>query len=100
MGSDDTKPRSTMSRNKGNSKVITGGRSIKHWPASRWPHAASTWPANPDADLNPPFLTERTLPTRSKTARVPKLHTSRTEYGQDDAAGPKKAGPNSTESGP
>lgn len=56
MGSDDAQPRSTMSRNNGDSRVITGARAIRHRPSAGWMsnNKVSTWPANPDKDLNPP----------------------------------------------
>lgn len=71
MGSDDAKPKSLMSRNKGNSKVITGGRSIKHWPKHGWSGATqSTWFANPDPALNPPSESLSTdEPPKSKKSR-------------------------------
>lgn len=92
MGSDDLKPRSIMSRNKGDNKVITGGRSIKHWPASRWPHAAtSTWPANPDPSLNPPSSTELSSAKRQKTRRISTFRASRTDHDQEGITVPKTA---------
>ena len=49
MSSEESKPRSLMSRNKGDSKVISGGRSIKHHRLVNWSAPQhSTWPANPD----------------------------------------------------
>lgn len=52
MSSEEKIPRSLMSRNKGDYKVVSGGRSIKHHRISDWPGIA-TWPVNPDGDLDP-----------------------------------------------
>ena len=51
MSSSDNKPKSLMSRNKGDGQVITGGRSVKHHRVNPSLHH-STWPANPVEDLD------------------------------------------------
>lgn len=67
MGSDDTKPQSLMSRNKGDNKVITGGRSIKHWPKTSWRSSGTaTWLSNPDKALNPPHPSADESPPKAK----------------------------------
>lgn len=67
MGSDDPKPQSLMSRNKGDNKVITGGRSIKHWPKHGWTRSSTaTWLSNPDKALNPGELYEDESPPKAK----------------------------------
>lgn len=68
MAGDDKEPRSVMSRNKGHSNVVTGGRSVRH---RRW-HTAhkGTWPTNPDGSLDPDG--ESHTAKRQKTKRIPK----------------------------
>ncbi|MCJ1268093.1 hypothetical protein MMC22_007979 [Lobaria immixta] len=67
MGSDDLKPQSLMSRNKGDNKVITGGRSIKHWPKHGWSRSSTaTWLSNPDKALNPGELYADESPPKAK----------------------------------
>lgn len=69
MSSDDSKPKSLMSRNKGDNRVITGGRSIKHWQKTSWGTSISsfaTWLSNPDQALNPPDLSEDERPKAKK----------------------------------
>ncbi len=53
MATSDKDPRSVMSRGKGDSKVTTGARMVKH---HRWASMAShreTWPENPDGAVDP-----------------------------------------------
>lgn len=69
MSSEDSKPKSLMSRNKGDNRVITGGRSIKYWQKTSWGSSISsfaTWLSNPDQALNPPELSEDERPKAKK----------------------------------
>lgn len=67
MGSDDSKPKSLMSRNKGDNKVITGARSIKYWQRPSWGISGHpTWLSNPDEALNPPDLSDDERPKAKK----------------------------------
>ncbi|KAL8737218.1 MAG: hypothetical protein Q9181_001902 [Wetmoreana brouardii] len=53
MSSEESKPRSVMSRGKDNDKVVSGGRPIKYHRVSSWPPGHhSTWP--PNAEASPP----------------------------------------------
>lgn len=62
-----------MSRNKGHSNVVTGGRSVRH---RRWHNAhKGTWPTNPDDSLDPDG--ESHSAKRQKTKRVPKDKSSK-----------------------
>ena len=73
MAADDKEPRSVMSRNKGHSNVVTGGRSVRH---RRWPTAhKGTWPTNPDDALDPDG--ESHIAKRQKTKRVAKEKVSK-----------------------
>ncbi len=81
MSSSDSKPKSLMSRNKGDGQVITGGRSIKHHRVNPTLHH-STWPANPveDPDIAP-------AAKRAKKHRLPrKAH----HVASDDQANQEK----------
>lgn len=66
MGSDDTKPKSLMSRNKGDNKVITGGRSIKHLKTNWGSSTSATWLSNPDRDLDPDVSDDDERPKAKK----------------------------------
>ncbi|KAL9032544.1 MAG: hypothetical protein Q9214_007923, partial [Letrouitia sp. 1 TL-2023] len=69
MSSEEGKPKSVMSRNNNDSKVVSGGRVVKHRRVSPWPTGhRSTWPTHPDASLSP-----NSQPTnkRQKRKRVP-----------------------------
>lgn len=67
MGSDDSKPKSLMSRSKGDNRIITGGRSIKYWPRHSWGSSSpATWLSNPDQALNPPDLPKDERPKAKK----------------------------------
>lgn len=78
MGSDDSKPKSLMSRSKGDNKVITGGRSIKYWPRSNWgSNSPATWLSNPDKDLNPPSSPDLSEEERPKAKKPMFKHVPR-----------------------
>ncbi|KAL8714375.1 MAG: hypothetical protein Q9220_001708 [cf. Caloplaca sp. 1 TL-2023] len=50
MSSEESKPRSVMSRTKENARVVSGGRSIKYHRGSTWPISHhTTWPPNGEA---------------------------------------------------
>ena len=78
MSSSEHKPKSLMSRNKGDSQVISGGRSIKHHRGNPSRHH-STWVANPVDELDPAPAAKRV-----KKNRIPRhgLHTTREEKAQ------------------
>ena len=87
MSSEDSKPKSLMSRNKGDCKIVTGGRSIKHHRVSNWA-GHSYWPANPVEALDPGSSSpEQPASKKQKTKRVP------TKYVYDYQGAEGKAGP-------
>ncbi|KAL9594633.1 MAG: hypothetical protein Q9179_005306 [Wetmoreana sp. 5 TL-2023] len=60
MSSEESKPRSVMSRGKDNDKVVSGGRPIKYHRVSSWPPGHhSTWPPNAEASPPPEQPTKR-----------------------------------------
>lgn len=74
MSSSEHKPKSLMSRNKGDSQVITGGRSIKHHRGNP-SRNHSTWVVNPVDELDPAPAAKRV-----KKNRIPKYgHHATTE---------------------
>lgn len=69
MSSEEGKPKSVMSRNNSDSKVVSGGRVVKHRRMSSWPTGhRSTWPTHPDESLSP---NGRPMNKRQKRKRVP-----------------------------
>ena len=67
MSSSDHKPKSLMSRNRGDGQVITGGRSLKHHRGNPSLHH-STWVANPVDELDAAPAAKRI-----KKNRIPKI---------------------------
>lgn len=54
MSSEETKPRSVMSRGKDNDKVVSGGRPIKYHRVTSWAGSQpSVWPPNADVASSP-----------------------------------------------
>ncbi|KAL9637411.1 MAG: hypothetical protein Q9164_002197 [Protoblastenia rupestris] len=77
MATDDKEPRSVMSRNKGDSQVVSGARRVKH---RQFPSVhRGTWPANHDESLGSNYDNRPTAKS-TKTKRIVK----------DKAAKPKK----------
>ncbi|KAL8996751.1 MAG: hypothetical protein Q9169_003822 [Polycauliona sp. 2 TL-2023] len=65
MSSEESKPRSVMSRSKESNKVVSGGRAIRYHRVPTWPSAHhSTWPGNPDASPSPEQPAKRQKRTR------------------------------------
>lgn len=82
MGSNDREPQSVMSRNKGDGKVVTGGRKIKHrqFPTVR----RDTWPNTADEDvdvlgdgLTPPRSTKKLRTAKAKANKIGKQSSER-----------------------
>ena len=69
MATDDKDPRSVMSRNQGDSQVVSGARRLKH--RSFIPVHRETWPANPDEALSPKSESQPSAKS-TKTKRIPK----------------------------
>ncbi|KAL9127711.1 MAG: hypothetical protein Q9217_003462 [Psora testacea] len=74
MATDDKEPRSVMSRNKGDSQVVSGARRVKHrhFPSVH----RDTWPANPDESLGP-NPNPQPAPKPAKTKRISKDKTAK-----------------------
>ncbi|KAL8934614.1 MAG: hypothetical protein Q9216_005815 [Gyalolechia sp. 2 TL-2023] len=54
MSSEESKPRSVMSRSKDSGRVVSGGRSIKYRRVTSWPPGHhSGWPASAEASSSP-----------------------------------------------
>ncbi|KAL8910529.1 MAG: hypothetical protein Q9172_007830, partial [Xanthocarpia lactea] len=67
MSSEESKPRSVMSRSKESNKVVSGGRSIKYHRVPTWPAGHhSTWPGHVDGSPSPEQPAKR-----QKRNRVP-----------------------------
>ncbi|KAL8798068.1 MAG: hypothetical protein Q9182_006979 [Xanthomendoza sp. 2 TL-2023] len=67
MSSEESKPRSVMSRSKENNRVVSGGRSIKYHRGHTWPVGHhSTWPGHVDPSPSPEQPAKR-----QKRHRVP-----------------------------
>ncbi|KAL8776205.1 MAG: hypothetical protein Q9213_008355 [Squamulea squamosa] len=67
MSSEESKPRSVMSRSKETNKVVSGGRSIKYHRLPAWPAGHhSTWPGHADTSPSPEQPAKR-----QKRNRVP-----------------------------
>ena len=64
MSGDDVEPRSTMSRSKGDGKVMTGARKIKfrHFPSIH----RETWPTGRSDSLDPPAAMPSAQSTKKK----------------------------------
>lgn len=90
MSSDDNKPKSLMSRGKGDYKIVTGGRSIKHHRVSNW-SGHSYWPANPVGALDPGSSPEQPAAKRQKVKRVPTKYVY--DYQSPDAKTPAVKAP-------
>ncbi len=90
MSSDDKKPKSLMSRGKGDYKIVTGGRSIKHHRVSNW-SGHSYWPANPVEALDPGSSPEQPAAKRQKVKRVPTKYVY--DYQSPDAKAPAVKAP-------
>lgn len=72
MSSEESKPRSVMSRNKETNKVVSGGRSIKYHRVPTWPAGHhSTWPGNADASSSPEQPAKRQKRSRNLPAGLP-----------------------------
>jgi len=69
MASEDKEPRSVMSRNKGDSQVVSGARFVKHHRYSSM--HKSTWPTNPDESLDAGSDTQHAAKA-AKPKRTPK----------------------------
>ena len=67
MSSSDHRPKSLMSRNRGDGQVITGGRSLRHHRGNPSFHH-STWVANPVDELDAGPAAKR-----AKKNRIPRL---------------------------
>lgn len=76
MSDEDKDPRSTMSRSKGDGKVMSGGRKIKYHHSFPSVHR-DTWPTNPDDFLDPPATKPTTQSTKKK--RVPKDRSAKSK---------------------
>ncbi|KAL8904636.1 MAG: hypothetical protein Q9171_006982 [Xanthocarpia ochracea] len=67
MSSEESKPRSVMSRSKESNKVVSGGRSIKYHRGPTWPAGHhSAWPGHADGSPSPEQPAKR-----QKRNRVP-----------------------------
>lgn len=67
MSSEESKPRSVMSRSKETGKVVSGGRSIKYRRVTSWPPGhRSGWPTTAEASTSPEQPAKR-----QKRKRVP-----------------------------
>ncbi|KAL8949466.1 MAG: hypothetical protein Q9222_004432 [Ikaeria aurantiellina] len=71
MSSEESKPRSVMSRTKENARVVSGGRSIKYHRGPTWPMSHHTaWPPNGEAS-NPEQPAKRQKRTRVPPTGLP-----------------------------
>lgn len=67
MSSEESKPRSVMSRSKESGKVVSGGRSLKYRRVTSWPPGHhSGWPTTAEASASPDQPSKR-----QKRKRVP-----------------------------
>ncbi|KAL8647967.1 MAG: hypothetical protein Q9210_005246, partial [Variospora velana] len=67
MSSEESKPRSVMSRSKESGKVVSGGRSLKYRRVTSWPPGHhSGWPTTAEASPSPEQPTKR-----QKRKRIP-----------------------------
>lgn len=67
MSSEESKPRSVMSRSKESGKVVSGGRSLKYRRVTSWPPGHhSGWPTTAEASPSPEQPSKR-----QKRKRVP-----------------------------
>lgn len=67
MSSEESKPRSVMSRSKESGRVVSGGRSLKYRRVTSWPPGHhSGWPTTAEASPSPEQPTKR-----QKRKRVP-----------------------------
>ncbi|KAL8994638.1 MAG: hypothetical protein Q9169_005439 [Polycauliona sp. 2 TL-2023] len=65
MSSEESKPRSVMSRSKESNKVVSGGRAIRYHRVPTWPSSHhSTWPGNPETSPSPEQPAKRQKRTR------------------------------------
>ncbi|KAL8681602.1 MAG: hypothetical protein Q9186_002271 [Xanthomendoza sp. 1 TL-2023] len=72
MSSEESKPRSVMSRSKENNKVVSGGRSIKYHRVPTWPVGHhSTWPGHADTSPSPEQPAKRQKRNRVPPTGVP-----------------------------
>ncbi|KAL8968044.1 MAG: hypothetical protein Q9183_002649 [Haloplaca sp. 2 TL-2023] len=77
MSSEETKPRSVMSRSKDTDKVVSGGRPVKYHRVSSWTsnHHPSVWPPNLNAEAAPSSSSDQPASKRQKRMRVPPTGT-------------------------
>ncbi|CAO1601211.1 hypothetical protein XANCAGTX0491_004878 [Xanthoria calcicola] len=72
MSSEESKPRSVMSRSKESNKVVSGGRSIKYHRVPTWPAGHhSTWPGNTEVSPSPEKPAKRQKRTRGPPTGLP-----------------------------
>ena len=77
MSSEESKPRSVMSRNKETNRVVSGGRSIKYHRVPTWPAGHhSTWPGNAEASSSPEQPAKRRRTQSEPSRRLPPSFTS------------------------
>ncbi|KAL8850371.1 MAG: hypothetical protein Q9221_004691 [Calogaya cf. arnoldii] len=72
MSSEESKPRSVMSRSKESNRVVSGGRSIKYHRVPTWPAGHhSTWPGNTEILPSPEQPAKRQKRTRGAPSGLP-----------------------------
>ncbi|KAL8666636.1 MAG: hypothetical protein Q9168_007427 [Polycauliona sp. 1 TL-2023] len=88
MSSEESKPRSVMSRSKEHNKVTSGGRAIKYHRVPTWPSSHhSTWPGNPDiASSSPEQPAKRQKRTRGTPTGLPPSSSDTTSDDEDPNA--------------
>ena len=80
MSSLDYKPKSVMSRGRGDSRIITGGRVCKHHRASL---RNSNWPASKDDPSTPPSKRAKKIQLLRNRTKTPSVEDTTPQAGAE-----------------